>query len=171
MNLHLRAIPSAAQESASSVYTSWPRNYPAGRRLFGTPLGAEWIARALDQLKQIDREAAEEGYPPVGDNAKARAKHLLSFALAGVAIEPAVYPSMDGEVAIYFKSPVAPVAVLILLNDRDEAGCYASICGKNEHKRYDNPSDLPDEFLNEKLRALGGTFPSQREAMFRPATR
>ena len=63
---------------------------------------------------------------------------------------------MDGEIAIYFKSPVVMAALLILVNNRGEAGCYASIEGENRRRRYDDSSVLPDEFLKEQLRALGG---------------
>ena len=117
-------------------------------------LHAGWIPNALAQLSQIDKEAAEEGYPSISDVAKRSAKRLL-FALGDSPIEPAVYPSMDGEIAIYFKSPVVMAALLILVNNRGEAGCYASIEGENRRRRYDDSSVLPDEFLKEQLRALG----------------
>lgn len=122
-----------------------------------------WLARALTQLKQIDEEAAEEGYPPIGDESKRRAKRLL-LAVSGCPIEPAVYPSMDGEIATYFKSPVAAAALLILVNNEGGAGIYSSIHGKNQRKRYDDSSKLPDDFLMERLRALRESALSQTSA-------
>ena len=122
--------------------------------------GSGWLARALAQLKQIDEEAAEEGYPSINDEAKRKAKRLL-FAVSGYPIEPAVYPSMDGEIAIYFKSPVAAAALLILVNSEDGAACYSSIHGESRRKRYDGSSKLPDDFLMERLRALRESALSQ----------
>ena len=124
---------------------------------------AGWIARALDQLNRIDEEAAEEGYPPINDEAKRRARRLL-FAVGGCPMEPAVYPSMDGEIAIYFKSPVAAAALLILVNNEGGAGCYSSIHGESRRKRYDDSSMLPDDFLTEHLRVLKGSALSQISA-------
>ena len=124
---------------------------------------AGWIARALDQLNRIDEEAAEEGYPPINDEAKRRARRLL-FAMGGCPMEPAVYPSMDGEIAIYFKSPVAAAALLILVNNEGGAGCYSSIHGESRRKRYDDSSMLPDDFLTEHLRVLKGSALSQISA-------
>ena len=118
-------------------------------------LHAGWMPDALVQLNQVDEEAAEDGYPAISEVAKKSVKRLL-FALGDSPIAPAVYPSMDGEVAIYFKSPVATAALLILVNNHGEAGCYASIRGENRRRRYDDSSVLPDEFLKEQLRALGG---------------
>ena len=118
-------------------------------------LHAGWMPNALAQLSQVDEEAVAEGYPSISDVATRSAERLL-FALGDSPIAPAVYPSMDGEVAIYFKSPVATAALLILVNNHGEAGCYASIRGENRRRRYDDSSVLPDEFLKEQLRALGG---------------
>lgn len=125
--------------------------------------GSGWLARALAQLKQVDEEAAEECYPPVDDETKRRAKRLL-FATSGCSIEPAVYPSMDGEIAIYFKSPVAAAALLILVNNEGGAGCYSSMHGESRRRRYDDSSMLPDRFLKECLRALGESTLSQTSA-------
>ena len=122
-----------------------------------------WLARALIHLKRIDEEAAEERYPPVNDETKRRAKYLL-FATSGCPIEPAVYPSMDGEIAIYFKSPVAAAALLILVNNEGGAGCYSSMHGESRRRRYDDSSMLPDDFLKECLRVLGESTLSQTSA-------
>lgn len=124
---------------------------------------AGWIARALARLKRMDEEAAEESYPPINDEAKRRARRLL-FAVGGCPIEPAVYPSMDGEIAIYFKSPIAAAALLILVDNEGGAGCYSSIHGESRRRRYDDSSMLPDDFLKERLRALKGTVLSQISA-------
>ena len=122
--------------------TAWPFavNVPSDTWIAAVDTGgfdSGWLARALTQLKQIDEEAAEECYPPVNDKAKMRSKHLL-FATSGCPIEPAVYPSMDGEIAIHFKSPVAAAALLILVNNEGGAGCYSSMHGESRRRRYDD---------------------------------
>ena len=76
-------------------------------------------------------------------------------------LEPAVYPSMDGEIAVYFKSPVAPSALLILLDNQGGAGCYWSHRGGSERRRHDEASELSDGFVHNQLRVLGGSALSQ----------
>lgn len=121
---------------------------------------ASWLAEALTHLERIDQEAEEEGYPPSSDLAKKNAKQVLLMA-SGRSLEPAVYPSMDGEVALYFKSPDAPAALLILLDSEGGAGCYWSLNGKSERRRYDDASKLPADFVRAQLRTLGGSPLSQ----------
>ena len=137
-------LPSLARQPALSSAATEMRGLHAG-----------WMPNALAQLSQVDEEAAAEGYSSISDVAKRSVERLL-FALGDSPIAPAVYPSMDGEIAIYLKSPVATAALLILVNNHGEAGCYASIHGENRRRRYDDSSVLPDEFLKEQLRALGG---------------
>lgn len=122
--------------------------------------GPGWIVHALAQLDQIDEEAAQEGYPSIGNEAKRRVRDLL-FAMSRSSVAPAVYPSMDGEIAIYFKSPTATAALLILVDNKGGAGCYSSIHGESRRVRYDDSSQLPDEFVKAQLRTLGGPALSQ----------
>ena len=126
----------------------------------GRRIGAGWLVDALAQVDRIDREAAEEGYPAIGEAAKRGARRLL-FIASTSSLEPAVYPSMDGEIGIYFKSPVAPAALLILLDGEGGAGCYWSLHGKSQRKRYDDSSKLPANFVRTQLQALGGSTLSQ----------
>ena len=170
----LHAERQARLSWGSSAFQSWQ---PETHRSFGASVrsdvwfsttrrsgfGSRWLARALLQLKQIDKEAAEESYPPINDEAKRRAKQLLS-AVNSCPIEPAVYPSMDGEIAVYFKSPVAAAALLILVNNEGGAACYSSIHGESRRKRYVDSSKLPDDFLMERLRALRESTLSQTSA-------
>ena len=48
----------------------------------------------------------------------------------------------------------AEAALLILLDDSRQAACYRSTDAENTHKRYEDVSDLPDEFLLAKIRTL-----------------
>ena len=121
---------------------------------------ANWLNDALAQVDRIDREAEEEGCPLVGERAKRNAKRVLSMAGRST-VEPVVYPSMDGEIAICFKSPVATAAPLILLNSDGGAGSYWSVGGKSQRQRHDDAENLPPEFLSTQLRAVGGLPLSQ----------
>ena len=114
-----------------------------------------WIAHAIAQLNQIDEEAKEEGIPSISNVAKSSVKRLL-FALGKYNVITAVYPSIDGEIAIYFKSPYAASALLILVNNEGEAICYSSMNKKNNRKRYADSSNLPDELMHIQMRELSG---------------
>lgn len=159
---------SSSPRHSRQVGAAWPLpvNVPSDAWISAADTGgfdSGWLARALTRLKQIDEEAAEECYPPVNGETKRRVKRLL-FAASGCPIEPAVYPSMDGEIAIYFKSPVAAAALLILVNNEGGAGCYSSMHGESRRRRCDDSSMLPDDFLKERLRALGESTLSQTSA-------
>ena len=128
---------------------------------FGEPRGMmPWLTAAFALVDHIDQEAMEEGYPPIGDLAKRNARRVL-FMAGRSSLEPAVYPSMDGEIAIYFKSRAAPSALLILLDNEGGAGSYWSMGGGNKHQRHDDASEFPEDFLLAHLRALGGLPLSQ----------
>ena len=123
-------------------------------------MAASWLEDALTQVDRVNREAKEEGYPPITELAKRNAKHVLGMAGTN-SIEPAVYPSMDGELALYFKSPVAAAGLLILLDNEGGADCYWSLNGKSERHHDEDASKLPPDFLSNQLRALGGMPLSQ----------
>ena len=119
-----------------------------------------WLAEAIALVDEIDREVEEEGYPTIGDLAKRNARRVL-FMAGRSTIEPAVYASMDGEVAIYFKAGSAASALLILLDNEGGAGCFRSLSGKSEHERLIDASQLSEGFLRTHLLALGGLPLSQ----------
>ena len=144
--------------SAGAFQTHDTRLQPTFAR--AQPMAKSWLREALEHVDRIDQEAREEGYPPIGDVAKRNAKRVL-FIAGRSSLEPAVYASMDGEIAVYFKSPVAPAALLILLDDEGGAGCYWSLRGKSECQRHGDASELPDGFVRTQLRALGGSPLSQ----------
>ncbi len=120
----------------------------------------QWFESALAQVDRIHQEAEEEGYPRIDERAKTSARYVLYPAVRS-SIEPVVYPSMDGEIAIYFKSLTAADALLILLNNDGGAGLYWSEGGKSRRRRHDDARKLPRDFLPIRLRALGGLPLSQ----------
>ena len=114
-----------------------------------------WLADALAELAEIDDEIAEDNLPEVGAAAKAEAERIIR-ALAGRAPTqaPAVYPTQDAEIALHFKAPGRPNAVVILLSDGGRADCHTYIGGKSRHRRYETSADLPDAFVLDQLRRL-----------------
>ena len=112
-----------------------------------------WLADALAELAEIDDEIAEDNLPEVGAAAKAEAERIIR-ALAGRAPAPAVYPTQDAEIALHFKSPGRPNAVVILLRDDGRADCHAYVDGKSRYRRYETSADLPDAFVLEQLDRL-----------------
>ena len=112
-----------------------------------------WLAGALRELAEVDDEIAEEGLPKINTAAKEEAGRIITD-LAQHPWAPTVYPTQDGEIAIHFKSPGLPNAVVILLNDNEQADCYAYARGVSRRAHYDVSSDLPDSFVMEQLRGL-----------------
>ena len=113
----------------------------------------EWFNSVLLELNHIDQEVAEESLPEIFPGTKDHARRIL-FALATQSIAPTVYPTEDGEIALYFKSPVATSAVLIVVGNDGQGACFSYVNGKSRRARYDDASELPDGFVREQLRRL-----------------
>ena len=142
--------PSGGKQTQAIQSATWGRQ----RR------GRGWLARALAQLDQIDHEVEEEGYPTIGDVAKRNARRLL-FLTNSSPVEPTVYPSMDGEIALYFKATSAAAALLFQFDNDGGAGCYWSSGTQSARKRFEDGSNLSEEFVWKQLRLLGGAPVSQ----------
>ena len=112
-----------------------------------------WLADALAELAEIDDEIAEENLPEVSGAMKAEAERILR-AVTRRAPAPTVYPTQDAEIALHFKSPGRPGAVLVLLRDGGRAGCHAYVDGKSRYRHYETSADLPDAFVLAQLRCL-----------------
>jgi len=112
-----------------------------------------WLADALAELAEIDDEIAEENLPEVSGAMKAEAERILG-AVARHALALAVYPTQDAEIALHFKSPGRPGAVLVLLRDDGRADCHAYVDGKSRYRHYETSADLPDAFVLDQLRCL-----------------
>ncbi len=117
-----------------------------------------WVADAIEELKHIDEEVAEEALPEISADTKKKAERII-LALPKHPIAPAIYPTMDGEIAIYFKLPDVPSSVLILVGNDGQAACFSYIEGNNRRARYGDSFELPDEFVKEQLRALKKRLP------------
>ena len=120
--------------------------------------GAQSITDAIEELEDIDDEVTEEALPEIHADTKKHARRMI-LALENQPIAPTVYPTTDGEVALYFKSPGAASSVLILVGNDGQAACFSYVNEKNRRARYDDAADLPDAFVKAQVRAL-------REAAF-----
>ena len=108
---------------------------------------------ALAELNDVDQEVIEENLPEILPQTKDRARSII-VALATQSIAPTVYPTEDGEIALYFKSPVATSAVLIVVGNDGQGACFSHVKGKNRRARYDDASELPDVFVRAQLQQL-----------------
>lgn len=120
------------------------------------PPEPSWLADALAELAEVDDEIAEDHLPEVGAAAKAEAERIVR-ALARRAPTRAllaVYPTQDAGIALHFKAPARPAAVLVLLRDDGRADCHAYIGGRSRRAHYGTSSDLPDAFVLEQLDRL-----------------
>ena len=149
----------------ASVYAMFLRAYALGERLADPSRlfqetqkltqRKKWFDTALAELNDIDKEVAEESLLEIMPSTKDQARKIL-FTLATQSIAPTVYPTEDGEIALYFKSPVAKSSVLVLVGNDGQGACFAYVNGKNRRARYEDASELPD-FVREQLRQLVGT--------------
>ena len=131
----------------------WQQSTPH-QKLIDEP-GNRWIVDAIHELEHIDEEVAEESLPEINADTKKKARKIIS-ALSAHSTAPTLYPTMDGEIAIYFKSPLRTSSVLILVGNDGQAACFSCIKGKNRRARYEDSSEIPDKFVEEQLRALKG---------------
>ena len=118
--------------------------YPFG------PNSSGWIDDAIRQLEDVNIEAEEEGYPLVNDKAKKIAVHLLKM-LDRHRIEPDVYPSMDGDIAIYFKAPNRPLSFLITIDNGQRIECYAVGVGDCGHIGFEALSEKAVQHMHDVL--------------------
>ncbi|MCI0561039.1 MAG: hypothetical protein MN733_21340 [Nitrososphaera sp.] len=113
-----------------------------------------WLSNALQELDQVDEEAAEEGLPLSNQLCKRNAKNILKNLTLRKTPAPTVYPTENGAIAILFQHRETRTAVLILCEPDGSGACFATSEGKKRRARYDDASDLPDEFVMSQLQLL-----------------
>ena len=115
---------------------------------------SKWLDAALHELEEIDLEAVEEGFDPSSIIAKENAQKILRELARYTELEPTVYPTEDGEVAIFFQRSRHECAVLILCDSDGGGACFVTNKSKNKRARYDDIGELPDLFLITALENL-----------------
>ena len=118
------------------------------------PWPAVWLHAALEELDQVEKEAAQEGYPEPSAAAKGHARRILDSLSLAAPPAPSVYPTEDGEVAIMFRKQGRRAAVVVLCDSSGGATCLSSIAGENRRARYDRATAVPDAFLKAELRRM-----------------
>ncbi len=116
----------------------------------------DWVDQALRQLRGINAEARTEGLLIPTSRAKASARSIIkNISVAGLPV-PAVYPTEDGEVAIYFTPRSPGAGVLILCESGGAYACFSSIGGNNQRARYFERTGafVPGAFVKDELRKL-----------------
>ena len=118
------------------------------------------LTDALAELTEVDDETAEENLPQVGEATKTEAERLVRALTRRAPARAllAVYPTQDAGIALHFKAPDRPGAVLVLLRDDGRADCHAYIGGRSRRAHYGTSSDLPDVWVLDQLRRLAPTL-------------
>ena len=140
-------VPNALSSGETRAFDAYGRfHLPESRRL----------ADALAELAEVDDETAEENLPQVGETTKAEAERLVRALTrcAPARALLAVYPTQDAGIALHFKAPDRPGAVLVLLRDDGRTDCHAYIGGRSRRAHYGTSSDLPDVWVLDQLRRL-----------------
>ena len=143
--------PNALSSGETRAFDAYGRfHLPESRRL----------ADALAELAEVDDEIAEDDLPQVSDTTKAEAERLVRALTqrAPASVLLAVYPTQDAGIALHFKAPDRPGAILVLLRDDGQADCHAYIGGRSRRAHYGTSSDLPDAFVLDQLRRLAPTL-------------
>lgn len=152
---HPRAFPAREEDSRSRQSDTgyqWFFHANLTTAFWSNPR-TDWLKDAIEELESIDDEVTEEALPEIQAHTKEKARAII-FALATQSVAPTVYPTADGEVALYFKSPVATSSVLILVGNDGQAAWFSYIDGKSRRARYEDATELPDEFVKAQLRLL-----------------
>ena len=116
-----------------------------------------WIDEAIRELCKIDEEIAEDGLPPIKDSAKLLAKRVLvKLDTMGIDNSPYVYPTMDGEIAIDFKSQNYSLLILIINENNIES--YSSFFNSDtECNSFTAPFKDFFDFMKTQLHGLNET--------------
>ncbi len=144
-----RGAPAAHLNSVAEFFQIHSRG-PLSRR----DATSDWLAGALEELDQVDEEAAEEGLPLSNQLCKRNARNILKKLAQGTTPAPTVYATDNGAIAILFQNRETQSGVLILCEPDGSGACFSTTAGKKRRARYDDASDLPDAFVTSQLEML-----------------
>lgn len=120
------------------------------------------IREANREIDELDEEMVADGFPQATDAMKDEARRIVR-ALARQPAAPTVHGTQDGDIAIQFDSEKSAV-VIELSRAGGGAACFSYVGGKNQRARYDDSKDLPDEFVEARLRRLSRELGDGRRA-------
>lgn len=111
------------------------------------------LFNAYSDLKKVQAEAREEGYPVPLDAALHSAVRLLPAMHKILPQRFEVYPTPDREVAIHASGGLGR-SVILLCDSDGGALCLVNINNKHRRAHYSDTSALPDGFIREALSEL-----------------
>ncbi len=162
-NTQSKSALSWAQESIRKVLsrqTSMHENVELDLLLFSKgqhKWKTSWMDDAIKQLGELDEEIAEEGYPSINDKTKRTARKILDILNSeGMESSPFVYPTIEGEIEINFKSGNYSLVILVISEKNVET--YSSFFNSNtEYHSYTAPFKEFNDFIVSQLRILRTT--------------
>ena len=118
-----------------------------------TESGRNDLRDAMRDLDEAQEEAREEEFPAPSEAALRNARRLLRAMYDIFPRRFEVYPTPDGEIAIY--APGDPGRSVLLLCDSDGGAlCMTNSNGAHRRARYSDTDRLPDGFVREALDEL-----------------
>ena len=114
------------------------------------PSGDEDLQAALEDLRQITDEAAEEGFSIPSDDTLFNANRLLTELHRISPRRFEVYPTPDGEVAIDAPGGYGR-SVVVLCDAEGGVLCLVNMDGRRRRARYSTVEMLPDSFIRDAL--------------------
>ena len=114
------------------------------------PSGDEDLQAALEDLRQIADEAAEEGFSIPSNNALFNANRILKELHKIFPRRFEVYPTPDGEVAIDAPGGYGR-SVVVLCDAEGGVLCLVNMDGRRRRARYSTADMLPDSFVRDAL--------------------
>ena len=118
-----------------------------------TFVNAPELRDALQDLREVRREAADEGIPEPSATAMENAEHLLKGLYSTSRRRFEVYPTPDAEIAIYAPGGYKR-SVLVFCESEGGVLCMVNMNGEHRRARYESARTLPDGFVREALTEL-----------------
>ena len=111
------------------------------------------LTDALDDLKECQEEAAEQGFPKPTQTAVDNAERLLQAMFKLLPRRFEVYPMPSGAIAIQ-ASKAPEIAISVLCDSDGAVHCLVSAPDHFRRARYSTADILPDGFLYDALKDL-----------------
>lgn len=128
----------------SKTFTSTSTEYESFLWMPESSAPAAWLYEALDELAEVDEEAAEDGLDSPAATAKLTAEHVLRWLADNrVLPSPSVYPTRYGAVAIRFER-VPDVSIIIICSRDGRAACYLTVGDDKKRRHFEDALEVPD---------------------------
>ena len=139
----------AIEERFNFPYGSIPATEHGSLEIFET----SELTEALQDLKEIERDAVEENFRKPSKLAQENASRILRDMYQVHPCRFEVYSMPDGEIAIDARGGFGK-SVVLLCESEGSALCLVNIDGSHRRARYSETAKLPDGFIKEALAEL-----------------